>query len=168
MPGTYWRPVENPTAPSVIAFQTSPFILFISGIVGERSAVPITARRTVLWPKRVAKLTAAPESFTAASALPTSSADEPQLPATIVVTPMRTKLAAAGWSAISSAWVWTSMKPGATTSPVASMRSVPSPAAILPIASTRPPLMPTSARRGGVPVPSTTRPPVITMSNLAG
>ena len=45
--------------------------------------MPITSRRTVLWPMSVAKFTDAPACSTSASALPTSSADEPQLPATI-------------------------------------------------------------------------------------
>jgi hypothetical protein len=48
VPGTYCSPVENPTAPSAIAFQTSVFILFNSASVGSRRSVPITSRRTVL------------------------------------------------------------------------------------------------------------------------
>ena len=55
------------------------------------------------------------------NAVATSSAEPPQLPATTVVTPMRTKCSARGWSAISSACVCTSMKPGATTRPSASI-----------------------------------------------
>ena len=57
VPGTYCRPVENPTAPSAIARQTSDRIFVSSGIVGSRLSVPIAARRTVLWPMNVAKLT---------------------------------------------------------------------------------------------------------------
>ena len=48
----------------------------------------------------------------------------------IVVTPIRTKFSASGWSARSSAWVCTSMKPGATISPVASITSRASPRAM--------------------------------------
>ena len=58
------------------ARQTSDFIRLSSAMVGSRLAVPITSRRTVLWPMSVAKLTDAPRSFDiAASALPTSSAE---------------------------------------------------------------------------------------------
>ena len=104
--------------------QTSDFISVELGDASDcDSAVPITARRTVLWPMSVAKLTDAPACSTAVSALPMSRADDPQLPATMVVTPMRTKFSARGCSARSSAWVWTSMKPGATTSPAASIAS---------------------------------------------
>ncbi len=85
-----------------------------------------------------------------------SSADDPQLPATIVVTPMRTKFSARGVSARSSACVWTSMKPGATINPAASMTSAASRRASVPIAAIFPLVIATSARRRGAPVPSTT------------
>ncbi len=47
----------------------------------------------------VAKLTEAPVCSIRVSASPTSSAEPPQLPATMVVTPMRTKFSARGCSA---------------------------------------------------------------------
>ncbi len=56
------------------------------------------------------------------------------------------------------------MKPGATTCPVASMRVVARAADRLPMAAMRSPVMPTSARNHGAPVPSTTRPLAITTS----
>ena len=52
-----------------------------------------------------------------------SRAEPPQLPATMEVTPMRTKFSASGRSQMSSAWVWTSMNPGASVRPVASSTS---------------------------------------------
>ena len=65
------------------------------------------------------------------------NSDEPQLPTTMLVTPMRTKFSARGKSATSSACVWTSMKPGAMTRPVASISSLAVPS-ILPMAAMRP------------------------------
>src|SRR5687767_8801238 len=56
------------------------------------------------------------------------------------------------------------MKPGATISPPASIRSRPSAAANAPTAAIRPPEMATSARFAGAPEPSTTRPPAMTRS----
>ena len=100
-----------------MAFQTSAFMCASSDGRGSRSSVPIAAIRTVLWPISVAKLIAAGCSRSAPSAAPTSSAELPQLPATIVVTPIRTKFDAAGRSLRLSACVWTSMKPGATIKP---------------------------------------------------
>ncbi len=60
VPGTYCSPVEKPTAPSAMARQTSDFIFASSATVASRLAVPMTARRTVLWPMSVAKLIATP------------------------------------------------------------------------------------------------------------
>src|SRR5688500_20411840 len=56
------------------------------------------------------------------------------------------------------------MKPGVTWQPPASTTLRPS--SLSPIAVMRSPVMATSARRGGAPVPSTTNPPRITMSAL--
>ncbi len=97
-----------------------------------------------------------------------SSAELPQLPAMIDVTPILTKFSARGCSVMSSACVWTSMNPGATTSPVASIASRPSCLEKVPTAVTLPSLIPTSARRAAAPVPSTTRPPTTTRSNRGG
>ena len=58
------------------------------------------------------------------------------------------------------------MKPGVTTHPDAS--SSRSPCSAVPISEMRPPVMATSARRPGAPVPSTTVPPRITMSAAIG
>ena len=163
-PGTYCRPVEKPTAPSAIAFHTSPRIFVSSDASGARSTLPRTALRTVLWPIRVAKLTDTPTSRTPASAAPTSSAELPQLPATIDVTPIRTKFSARGVSVMSSAWVCTSMNPGATTRPEASTVSRAVARSRAPTAPMRPSPTPTSARTAGRPDPSTTVPPRISRS----
>ena len=56
----------------------------------------MTALRTVLWPMSVAKLTATVASRMRSNASPTASADDPQLPATMDVTPMRMKFSACG------------------------------------------------------------------------
>ncbi len=58
-----------------------------------------------------------------------------------------------------------SMKPGATWSPVASMTRRPCSGAISPSAAMRSPTRPTSARKAGAPVPSSTVPPRTTRSN---
>ena len=109
-------------APSAIAFQTSDFIRASSASVGRavvgahhRAAHGVVAdeRREVDRRRTLAQTPAAPRRRRA----PTL----PQLPATIVVTPIRTKFAARGCSTRSSAWVWTSMKPGATTRRAASI-----------------------------------------------
>ena len=90
-------------APSAIAFQTSDFIRASSAVFGGRSSDPITALRTVLWPIERREIDGRGMFAQRASAAATSSAEVPQLPATTVVTPMRTKLDAAGRSARSSA-----------------------------------------------------------------
>src|SRR4030095_5296283 len=59
----------------------------------------------------------------------------------------------------------TSMKPGVTILPVASIRSDAPRLVRFPIATIRSPLMPTSAGRGSAPGPSNTVPPDIRMSN---
>jgi hypothetical protein len=93
-------------------------------------------------------------------------AEEPQLPTTTVVTPMRTKFSASGSSATSSAWVWTSMKPGATNNPLASITRAASPPG-RPSATIRPSFTATSANCAGLPAPSSTRPPRISTSKSA-
>lgn len=88
----------------------------------------------------------------------------PQLPAISVVTPCASWVSAAGWAgSVKSACEWRSTNPGAITAPDASMvvRAVNGPS---PIAAIRPAVIATSARRAGVPVPSTTSPPVTVMS----
>ena len=57
------------------------------------------------------------------------------------------------------------MKPGATVIPDASMRRAAFVPSRSPTAAMRPSRMPTSATTGGVPLPSTTDPPVISRSN---
>jgi hypothetical protein len=56
-----------------------------------------------------------------------------------------------------------SMKPGATTRPLASISRVAG-ASIRPTSTTRPSCTPTSAWTGSAPVPSWTRPPRMAMS----
>ena len=77
---------------------------------------------------------------------------------------MRTKFSARGVSAMLSAWVWTSMKPGATMSPVASIVSGALSRGRMPMAAIRPSLIATSARRRGAPDPSISVPPVMSRS----
>ena len=86
----------------------------------------------------------------------------------MVVTPMRTKFAAAGRSTRPSACVWTSMKPGATVSPEASISCAACDLGMRPIAAIRPSLIATSASDPGRPVPSTTTPPATTTSYRGG
>src|SRR5581483_6525189 len=57
------------------------------------------------------------------------------------------------------------MKPGVTTSPSASIVRFAAPST-RPTAATRPFRIPTSAVNDGIPVPSTTRPPFTTRSNI--
>jgi hypothetical protein len=59
-----------------------------------------------------------------------------------------------------------SINPGATTRFAASMVCAAWRPASCPISTIRSPVMPTSARNHGAPVPSTTRPPVINTSNV--
>ena len=79
----------------------------------------MTALRTVLWPiKRREVHGDAVVAGSGRARRRCERADDPQLPATIDVTPMRMKFSASGFDATSSACVWTSMKPGARTRPV--------------------------------------------------
>ena len=67
-----------------------------------------------------------------------------------------------------SEWLWMSMKPGATISPAASMTFVAGRPFRFPISVIFPPVMPTSAMRQGLPVPSTSLPPRMRTSNCCG
>ena len=79
--------------------------------------------------------------------------EKPQLPATTVVTPWYEEgLSSGSQKTWASKWVWMSMKPGATAQPEAS--SSRAPVRWGPIASMTPPVMATSARWPGPPVPS--------------
>ena len=90
----------------------------------------------------------------------------PQWPMTSVVTPWRTLLSAWGMRArVKSEWVLMSMKPGATTRPLASIMRAPAAVMSPPMAAMRPSLNATSARRPGAPVPSMTSPPWMRMSS---
>src|ERR1700674_1161602 len=92
----------------------------------------------------------------------------PQLPARAVVTPCSGDgVRAPSQKTWASKWVCTSMNPGVTTLPVASMTLAASPGTS-PIATTRSPWMPTSARWRVAPVPSITSPPRITRSSIRG
>ena len=62
-----------------------------------------------------------------------------------------------------SKWVWESMKPGATTWPLASIVRLASPRS-LPISAILPLRIPTSALNAGQPDPSTMRPFLMSMS----
>lgn len=88
----------------------------------------------------------------------------PQLPITTLVTPCQHEHVPRGsqktWA---SMCVWPSTKPGATTCPSASITSRAA-SRMRPIAATRPPMTPTSARYLGSPDPSTTTPSLITRS----
>src|SRR5271166_1502878 len=84
----------------------------------------------------------------------------PQFPVTTVVTPWLALAAIAGVAnSARSSWVCTSIKPGATILPAASISRAPAARATTPTAATRSPVMATSARRRGPPRPSITSPP---------
>ena len=92
--------------------------------------------------------------------------ENPHIPVTSVVTPWRIFASADGYARrAKSEWACMSMKPGATTRPVASMARPASPPRSGAIAVMRSPVSPTSARRPGLPVPSSTVPPRISQSN---
>ena len=135
-----------------------------------RLAAPITSRRTELWPTSVPTLIPSPDAVSASNQSAIPRTDDPQLPVTIVVTPSSRKLSARGfpWMPLrrddDSTWVWTSMKPGARTSPPASTVFVASASGSEPTNWMRPSRTPTSARNHGLPVPSTTRAPTMSRS----
>ena len=79
------------------------------------------------------------------NSFPISKAEPPQLPTTIEVTPIRRKFSALGFSMISSACVCTSMKPGDTIWPVASI-SVSALPVMVPILAMRPWIIAISAK----------------------
>ena len=93
------------------------------------------------------------------------AAETPQLPQTTVVTPWLAFIAMVGLSirAVSS-WVCTSMKPGATTLPAASISLSPFSEPGAPTAAMRSPLIATSAANSFLPVPSATWPLRMTVS----
>ena len=66
---------------------------------------------------------------------------------------------------VSSDWPSMSMKPGATTSPLASIMRFRGAWLRLPMAAIRPPRIPMSPEYQGDPVPSTMCPLIMTMSN---
>src|SRR5215216_6335068 len=79
---------------------------------------------------------------------------------TSVVTPCAMELRARGSTrSVASEWLCMSMKPGATTKPLMSSDWVVSRPSRLPMQAIRPSAIPTSAVRGGPPVPSTSVPP---------
>src|SRR5438552_5033754 len=84
----------------------------------------------------------------------------PQLPTTTVVTPVLIFGSICVCSiTIRSSCVWTSMKPGATMQPLASMTAAPAVGRSASMATIRSPSTHTSAVRRGAPVPSITVPP---------
>jgi len=90
----------------------------------------------------------------------------PSWPTISVVTPCITFSRASGSTiSIRSEWLWTSMNPGATTRPPASItRSASEPNR--PMAAILPRLTATSARCQGLPAPSTILPPFMTRLNI--
>jgi len=88
---------------------------------------------------------------------------------TSVVTPWRTFGSWRGSaSIISPPWLCRSMKPGATTWPVASMRRAARRCAVSPLMMrSRSPITPTAAANPGPPPPSTTVPPSMSRSNAS-
>ena len=90
------------------------------------------------------------------------------MPTTSLVTPCRRVLAQSRLaSRLQSEWEWQSIKPGATTIPLASTTVAAEAPERSPRASMRWPMIPTSARTQGAPLPSTTRPPRMTTSNIS-
>ena len=112
--------------------------------------------RTELWPISVATLIATRAAVSSSKNFATSVREPPQLPVTIVVTPMRTKFSAAGVRAIRSEWVCTSMNPGAATRPSASTTVTALPATS-PMATIRCPFTAMFPFTKGTPVPSAMR-----------
>ena len=176
-------------APASMASCTSACMAEISSGRAGRSRSAITAARKVEWPTMAATLSAGGVSRKAwkyAEKLPkrpwaTGSSRlsgagmgmssrsgamlMPQLPATTVVTPCEALKGMSGWvSSAESSWVCESMKPGATTKPVASSVSCAAWPASAPMATMRPLRTPTSAVKRGARVPSMTVPPVISRS----
>lgn len=100
----------------------------------------------------------------------------PQLPTTTVVTPCDSFGIISGWrTTLVSSCVWTSMKPGASTSPAASMTSAaaaeamrcsasPPSASMSTMRAMRPSRSATSATRAAAPEPSITVAPRISVS----
>src|SRR5262245_36798351 len=98
----------------------------------------------------------------------TGAGEKPQLPTTSVVTPWRILDSARRLAqSRQSEWVCTSMNPGVTMRPAASMIRPAGSCARSPMAAIVASLIPTSARRPTAPVPSTTRLPVILSSIMA-
>ena len=115
-------PVENPTAPSRMALSTVFFICSISSVLGSRLALPITSLRTSLCPIKEATLIESFNESIQRRYFPMSVFDEPQLPVMHVVTPSKIKFIAFGsFNSSPSRWVCTSIKPGATIKPAASI-----------------------------------------------
>ena len=93
----------------------------------------------------------------------------PQLPVTTVVTPWLTLHAIPGSERTArSSWVWVSMKPGETTSPLASISRAARIRSSRPTAAIRSPATATSAVRRSAPVPSIRVPPRRSSSHLSG
>src|SRR5581483_9684576 len=83
--------------------------------------------------------------------------DRPSAPSNSVVTPWRTFEGSPGLASSGrSEWAWTSMKPGARTSPLASTTRSAAAEPRSPTAAIRSPSIPTSAAWAGLPEPSTT------------
>src|SRR5580700_8313612 len=94
------------------------------------------------------------------------ASESEQLPGTTEVIPCSSAgFAAPSQSSWTSKCVCGSMKPGATTWPLASITRLASPRSA-PTAAMRPALTATSAAKAGAPVPSTTRPPLISRSYI--
>lgn len=111
-----------------------------------------------------ASLEAAPR---VASRVVTSSGPRPSALTISVVTPCVSLLAAVR-RPVGVAWLWMLMKPGATYNPVASTSVVARAPDRSPTRVIVSPVMPTSARCRGAPVPSNTVPPRMTTSKAGG
>ncbi len=130
---------------------------------GRPPRPPRDTRRTSSTASRARRGSRSVRSSIAAG-IGSGAGEWPQLPTTIVVTPWAIALRARGSArTVTSAWLWMSMKPGATTRPVASISVVAVTPGSGPTSTIRSPVIATSVTRGG-PSPPITVPPRISRS----
>jgi hypothetical protein len=102
-----------PNAPSPIAWRTIATMRASSSAVGARLSVPITSRRTVLWPTRYATFMPRPDCCAESMYAASGHGLLPSGPPSASVTPCVTWLLASGNRSSGSRCACRSMKPGA-------------------------------------------------------
>src|SRR5579863_9339890 len=185
-------PEERPMAPSRIASSTSCFILSISSDVGRRLTLPMTSSHTCPLPTYDAMLTEMPWRSRRAkyspsvvqsrwmpsgsrslskveTAGPSTGPAESDSPRISVVTPWRILLSPLpSTRRVKSEWLCRSMKPGATTSPEASIVRLAVACSSRPTSAMRPSFTATEPSNHGLPLPSMMWPCTISRSYSAG